>query len=209
METIKVLLVDDHPIVRLGVREMLRRAPGIQVAGEAETGAQAIAMAARLQPDVIVLDFELPDMDGAEVARRVCVNFPSVRILALSAHASEEYIRKMLGSGALGYLTKDEASRDIVRAVRCVAQGESWMSLRVARQLGQSRERTGYLEDDLGKDEKEILRWMVAGRTDEQISEILELDLIVTRKTVAAVEAKLGARSREDAISLAIREGII
>ena len=209
MQSLKVLLVDDHPIIRLGLKKILDKAPVFEVVGEAETGADALRMLMKLKPDIIVLDFQLPDMSGAQVARQVSSQFPFVHILALSAHAGLDQVKEMFDSGAMAYLTKDDLPQYIFEALHKVAAGEKWISPRAARKLGLSHEPSPYLEDDLLPDEKAVLRWMVAGHSDEQISAILELDLIKTRKLVAAVEVKLGARSRVEAIARAMQEGII
>ena len=143
MAAIRIVLADDHPIVRDGVRLLLERAPELVVVGEAGDGAGALRLVADLLPDVLVLDMALPDLDGVEVARRLRAAGSPVRVLGLSAHDDEAYIGGLLATGAAGYLTKDEARQRIVEAVRGVARGETgWLSRRVAARLHQRTQTT-------------------------------------------------------------------
>src|SRR5947207_4195665 len=144
MSAIRVVLVDDHPVVRAGIRHLLEQAPDLTVAGEASDGVEALHLAAELAPDVLLLDMELPGLSGVEVARRLQAAGSPVRVLALSAHDDPQYIFGLLTSGAAGYLTKDEAPQTIVEAVRGVARGEKgWLSRRVTAKVMQ-RERAAH-----------------------------------------------------------------
>ena len=137
MTRIRVLLVDDHPIVRGGIGHLLARDAEIEVVGEAANGAEALRLTEQLHPDVVVLDMELPDMPGPEVARLLRERNPATRILALSGHDDREYIRELLRLGAAGYLMKEEAPTTILQAVRGAAAFEQgWLSRKIAAQLG-------------------------------------------------------------------------
>jgi DNA-binding NarL/FixJ family response regulator len=133
---IRVILADDHVVVRIGIRNLLSRSTDISVIGEASNGVEAIQLVDELKPDVLLLDMEMPELDGVEVARRLRAAKAPVKILALSAYNDKQYILSMFDQGAAGYLTKDEAPEKIIEAVRGVAAGEQgWMSRKVAARL--------------------------------------------------------------------------
>lgn len=141
LETTRVILADDHPKVRAGIRNLLEKAPDIEIIGEAGDGEEALRLVEDLSPDVLLLDVEMPLMTGVEVARRLKEEGSSVRILALSAYQDRQYIQGMLANGASGYLTKEEVPEKIVRAVRGVARGEEeWVSRRAANRLNSIQE---------------------------------------------------------------------
>jgi DNA-binding NarL/FixJ family response regulator len=136
MTAIRVVLADDHAVLRLGIRNLLNRSPDIEVVGEAGNGFEAIQQVEALQPDVLLLDMEMPGLDGVEVARRLRTQGSPVRILVLSAYNDKQYILSMLEQGAAGYLIKDEAPHTIIEAVRSVARGEQgWFSRKVAARM--------------------------------------------------------------------------
>jgi DNA-binding NarL/FixJ family response regulator len=134
----RVVVAEDHATVRSGIRRMLEKAPDIEVIGEAENGMEALKLVEELTPDVLLLDMEMPVMTGVEVARKLHAQKSPVRILALSAYDDRHYIREMLSSGAAGYLTKDEAPKHIINAVRSIAQGKTgWFSRRISEFLNE------------------------------------------------------------------------
>ena len=136
MENTRVILADDHAIVRAGIRHILQRTPDIQVMGEASTGTEAIQLVNQLVPDVLLLDIEMPGLNGIEVARKLNATNLPVRILILSTYDDRQYITEILSHGAAGYLTKDEAPESIVEAIRSIARGEKgWVSERVRTKL--------------------------------------------------------------------------
>ncbi|MCL4562977.1 MAG: response regulator transcription factor [Chloroflexi bacterium] len=136
MAPIRVILADDHVVVRIGIKNLLSRSPDIAVIGEASNGIEAIRMVGELKPDLLLLDMEMPELDGVEVARQLRAANSPVRILALSAYNDKQYILSMLEQGAAGYLTKDEAPGTIVDAVRGVAAGErGWLSRKAAARV--------------------------------------------------------------------------
>ncbi len=193
MGQIRVVLVDDHPAVRLGIRKLLERAGDFQVVGDAQNGEQALRLIREQRPDVVLLDIELPDLKGYEVARRITDEGPAVKILALSAYANKQYILKMFSSGAVGYLMKEEAPQQIVEAIRKVAGGEaSWLSPRAANQLG-----VAFIQDDpflqsLSGKEKTVLLWVAAGKTNQEIGELLGADSKTASIIVESIISKLG-----------------
>lgn len=136
MDTIRVVLADDHPLMRNGIRNLLNRAPDIEVIGEADNGYKALDLAFSLSPDVLLLDMEMPGLKGVEVAQELEASGSTIPILVLSAYEDKQYILGVLATGAAGYLTKDEVPETIVKAVRGVARGEQgWVSTRIASRI--------------------------------------------------------------------------
>jgi DNA-binding NarL/FixJ family response regulator len=210
MNKIRVLLADDHPIVRTGIRTMLQTATDIDVVAEAKSGAEALDLVERLQPDVLLLDMEMPGLSGVDVAKRLkLVNAP-VRVLALSAYDDAQYVRNLLASGAAGYLTKEEAPEMIIDAVRGVARGEEgWLSRRaVAKVTAWARED----RDENGKlteRELEVLHLVVAGKTNQEIALALKISEKTVEKHVGAILSKLNVASRVEAAVQAIQRDLL
>jgi len=208
---IRVLLADDHPAVRVGIRGYLMRSQDIEVIGEAANGRQALEMAKSLEPDVLLLDVEMPDLKGYEVVHRLSKLDLPVRTLALSAHDEKRYIIGMLTSGAAGYLTKEEAPGKLIEGIMAVSQGkQGWMSPRIAQRLGMPDPPTGRKSIPLlTPDERSVLARIAAGETDQQIALSLDLDLVSVQNHVNSVIKKLGSYTRLEAVLRAIREDVI
>jgi DNA-binding NarL/FixJ family response regulator len=206
MRITRVILADDHPIVRAGIRRLLERAGDIEVVGEASDGIEALHLVEELVPDVLLLDVEMPGLKGTEVARRLQVTGSPVHILALSSYDDEQYVLGMLDSGAAGYLTKEEAPQTLVQAVRRIARGElGWISQRMAAR-SQKETSKGIA---LTGQEKAVLRWVVAGKTNREIGEALGLSENMVEQHLQAVLAKLGVASRMEAAMRAVHEGLV
>jgi DNA-binding NarL/FixJ family response regulator len=203
----RVLLADDHPTVRVGLRVLLERAPDIDVVAEAEDGQEALALIEELTPDVAVVDCELPDIEGPQVAAEIERLRPSVRVLALSAHDDERYVRGMLAAGAVGYLLKEEAPQTIVMAVRTAAKGKGYFSPSVAGKVDAwaQGERPGGLTER----EFDVLRLVAEGLTNRQIAQALDIAERTVGFHVSNVLEKLGAASRVEAAMWAKDEGIV
>ncbi|MCB0006739.1 MAG: response regulator transcription factor, partial [Anaerolineales bacterium] len=168
MSEIRVLLVDDHPVVRDGIRTMIEADPNITVVGEVGSGRQALAAVAELAPDIMLLDMEMPDMSGVEVARQLHQQRSAVRILALSAYDDSGYIRSLLSNGAAGYLTKDEAPDFIIEAIQGIWRGqEGWLSRRVAARLTMMTRDGDQEEYGLTPREMQVLKSMVSANTNQ------------------------------------------
>lgn len=210
MAAIRVLLVDDHPVVREGIRKLLESQRDITVVGEASEGSQALDMARELSPDVMLLDMELPGIKGTQVAKQLQEEGLSVRVLALSAHDDREYIREVLSFGASGYLVKEEVPETIVEAVKGVAYGEQgWVSRRVAAQM--STWMSGGQDEDksaLTPREIEVLKGVVAGKTNQEIGLALGISEKTVEKHLEGVYQKLGVASRVEAAVHAVRQGL-
>ncbi|HHY89913.1 MAG TPA: response regulator transcription factor [Chloroflexi bacterium] len=208
MSPIRVLLADDHPVVRSGIRTLLDKAVDIEVVGEASSGTEALKMIEEVKPDILLLDMELPDLKGTEVAQRLQQQKSSVKILALSAHADRIYIQELLESGASGYLMKEEAPQTILDAVRGVAHGEEgWVSRSIAAQM------VSWVRDEeaatLTPREMDVLKLVVEGRTNQSIAVNLGISEKTVEKYLESLYTKLGVTSRVEAAVHAIREGLV
>jgi len=204
--TIHILVADDHPSLRLGLRVLLDQAPDIEVVGEAGSGEEALAKIEALQPDVAMLDCLLPDMPGTEVAAEVRRHGWPVQVLALSAYADEVYVRGMLAAGARGYLLKEEAPGVIAAAVRGVMRGETHFSPSVTAKIAAWAR--GELPGGLTERELEVLQWVAGGLSNKEIAH----ELHVTERTavfhVSNILQKLGLVSRVEAAMWAKEHGL-
>jgi len=206
---IRVVLTDDHPVVRSGIRQLLENTSDIVVVGEASDGVEALRLVNELAPDVLLLDMEIPGETGVQVARQLQAAASPVRILALSAYDDEQYIVGSLASGAAGYLTKEEALETIAEAVRGVAHGEEgWLSRRAAAQVA-AWTRKGLSHDNgLTERELEVVRLAARGWTNDHIAEALSISERTVRFHLTNVYTKLGVSTRGAAIAWAVREGL-
>jgi len=206
MSPTRVLLVDDHPVVRNGIRNMLDKAVGIEVIGEASDGEEALRLAIELEPDVMLLDMELPGLPGNEVAEKLLDTGSTTRILALSAYDDKHYIQELLSNGASGYLVKDEIPDTIIEAIRGVARGEDgWVSRKVAARMS-----TWMKEEDetpLTSREVQVLRGVVSGKTNQEIAQDLNISEKTVEKHLDGIFSKLEVTSRTEAAVHAVREG--
>jgi DNA-binding NarL/FixJ family response regulator len=211
MSEIRVLLADDHPAIRAGLRAEMERAGGIRVVGEARDGKETLRLAAELQPDVVVLDMVLPGSNGIEVARRLRETQPGVRVLVLSGYDDEDLILGALEAGAAGYLLKEEEPGTIVAAVRAVARGEEgWYSRPVmAKVTAWARGKTSQPPEraELTEREVEVLRLVAQGWTNAHIASELGIRERTVAFHVENLLAKLGADNRTEAVVGAIRRG--
>jgi DNA-binding NarL/FixJ family response regulator len=207
--TIRVVLAEDHPVTREGICNLLDKAVDIQVVGEAADGPEALRLVQELSPDVLLLDVELPGVNGVEVAQRLQAESSPVRILALSAYDDQEYIRGLLASGAAGYLIKEEIPENIVEAVRGVARGEQgWVSRRVAARMA-AWTQEDLERKELTKRELQVLELVVEGKTNQEIAVALGISDKTVEKHLEAVFSKLGVASRVEAAVYAVREGLV
>jgi DNA-binding NarL/FixJ family response regulator len=210
MPPTRVLLVDDHPVVRAGIKNLLEQAPDIVVVGEASDGAEALRMANELSPDVLLLDMEMPGMSGNEVAQKLQESGSSILILALSAHDDKQYIQELLANGASGYLVKEEVPEAIVEAVRGVSRGErGWVSRRVAAQMSNWMREEEHDRKGLTTREVQVLEAVVAGKTNQEIGLSLGISEKTVEKHLEGVFAKLEVASRVEAAVRAVREGLL
>jgi DNA-binding NarL/FixJ family response regulator len=209
MSPIRVLLVDDHPVVRSGIRGLLEKAIDIELIGEASTGEEGLQMLKETNPDVLMLDMELPDMQGSQVAQRAQQFYPKVKILVLSAHDDSIYVRELLELGAAGYLMKEEAPDAIVDAVRGVAHGEhGWVSRRIAAQMASWVQGGDAGKLKLTVREHQVLSLVVQGKTNQAIAVELSISEKTVEKYLNSIFTKLNVSSRVEAAVLAVKEGL-
>ena len=207
--SIRVVIADDHPITRAGIKRFLDPAQDIDVIGEASTGEQALELVEQLSPDVLLLDMELPDLKGVTVAKRLKESGAPVHILALSTYNNKQYIFGLLSIGAAGYLTKEEVPETILDAVRGVARGEQgWVSRKVAAVMSTWAQDDVSQPSDLTDRELQVLHGVVDGKTNQEIG----LDLGISQKTVEkhleSVFSKMKVSSRVEAAVMAVRQGM-
>jgi two-component system, NarL family, response regulator NreC len=210
----RLLLVDDHAVVRSGLRMLLENEDDVEIIGEAGTASEALASAADLKPDVILMDIGLPDKSGIEATRDIKAQFPKMAIVALTIHEDEEYFFKMLEAGASGYVPKRAAPEELLTAIRAAAHGEVYLYPTMAKLLVRDfliseptdKERSA---KDLTDREQEVLTHLAEGESNEEIAEIL----VISPKTVARhrenIMRKLNLHSRAELVRYAIRKGII
>jgi NarL family two-component system response regulator LiaR len=208
---IRVLIADDHAIVRKGICALLATEPEIEVVGEAKEGAEAILQAGRLSPDVILMDLVMPEVDGLEAIRQIALQQPQIRILVLTSFDGDDKVFPAIRAGALGYLLKDSAPDELIRAIRQVHRGESSLHPAVARKLlrevSQPCKRDADV-DPLTEREVEVLRLVAAGWSNREIACQLEISEATVRTHVSNILSKLNLCSRTQAALYALREGL-
>ena len=211
MSIIRVLIVDDHPVVCSGISKILEAAPGIEVVGEAYTGADALTKIENSAPDVVLLDMRLPDISGVEIIKRIYKSGSRTRVLGLSSYNDREFISQLLNHGASGYLLKEEVLKSIVEAVRGVADGEpGWVSRKVAALLSEilSRDnKEGTYE--LTPREMDVLRLVVEGKTNDQTGVMLGISVKTVENALHTIYKKMDVVSRVEAAVKAVRESIV
>lgn len=210
--TVRVLLADDHPAIRAGIRGALTRAPGIVVVGEADNGVDALRLIEEQRPDVVVLDCRLPGLAGTEVAAWLQAQRLPTRVLALSAYAEDQYVRGMLQAGAAGYLLKEEALDTVTKAVQAVAQGQQWFSPGVMPQVlawmrGERSLSPG--AEKLSGRELQVLRLLARGWDNRRIAQELSIGEGTVKNHVVSIYTRLGLHSRAEAVAWAWEQGVM
>ena len=215
MTKIRLLLVDDHDVVRSGLRMLLENQTGLVILGEASSGAQAMTLMQELSPDVVVMDITLPDISGIDVTRTIKKKNPEIAVIALTIHEDEQHFFEMLKAGATGYVPKRAAAEDLVAAIKAASKGEIYLYPSLAKVLV-----SGYLNQtalessqmalgDLTQREKEVLSYLAEGLNNEEIAD----KLVISKHTVARhrenLMRKLNLHNRSELVKYAIRKGII
>lgn len=213
MSKIRVLLVDDHPVVRLGIRHLIESQTDIVVVGEAGDGFEAMRLVSELTPDIILLDMEMPGMNGSDVVQKLRAERINTPVLALSAHDDRQYIQELLSNGAAGYLVKEELPAILTDAIRGVARGEQgWVSRKIAAQMTswmtKAAEPTEYVRD-LTPREMEVLREIVQGKTNQEIAFSLKISEKTVEKHLRGIFGKFNVETRVEAAVRAIRLGLV
>ncbi len=206
----RILLADDHTVVRKGIRMILSAQPDLEVVAEAKNGLEAVAEAERTQPDVVIMDVNMEGLNGIEGARRIGDVCPRARVLALSMHRDAVYVREMLRAGAKGYLVKDADDDALLDAVRAVARGEAYLSPSVADAvLTDYRKHMTNPVDLLTAREREVLQLIAEGKTNKDIANQLSLSVYTVEAHRSRLMEKLNLHSTGDLVRFAIRNGFI
>lgn len=214
MDKIRILLADDHTILRNGIRALLEDEPGMTVVGEAEDGRSAVTLACQLEPDVVVMDIAMPLLNGLEATRQIKRQCPRVRVLILTMHDNEEYIRQVLEAGAMGYVLKDAAAKELISAIRAVYHGEAVLSPAITRLVIEDYLRWGGIrpvdvDNKLSPRERELLQLVAEGYTNKQIAEILTISIKTVQAHRMSLMQKLNLHDKGDLIKYAIQKKII
>jgi two-component system response regulator NreC len=215
MKAIRILLADDHTVVRKGLRLLLENVPEFQVVADASSGREAVALAEEHLPDVIVMDVAMPILNGIEAARQITAKLPQTAVVFLSMHGDESYVLRALKAGARAYLLKDSAEYDLIQAVRAVSEGKAFFSPAISKMLvedymRQMRERG--VEDSyelLTTREREVLQLLAEGKSNKDVAAMLSLSLYTVETHRSNIFQKLNLHSGAELILYAIRKGVI
>jgi DNA-binding NarL/FixJ family response regulator len=212
--SVSVLLADDHPLVRRGLRSLLEAEPGISVVGEAEDGLQVVALAEKLRPNVVVVDLMMPNLNGLEVIRVLRHRSPDTRTIVLSMQSADPYVVEAFRAGAIGYVLKDGAPGEVIHAIRQALEGTKYLSPKLSQSLAQAvAESTGNIEEDpydtLTDREREVLQMASEGKTASEIGKILSISARTAELHRGRMMDKLGLRNQTDLVRYAVRRGIL
>lgn len=212
-EKIKILIADDHTIVRSGIRLLLETEPGIEVIGEAVNGHQAVTLAGELEPNLILMDISMPEMDGLEATRKIKESHPAINILILTMHRSDEYFFEVLKAGASGYILKTADTDELLQAVQATGHGDVFLHPSMAKKLlgvylAQNDEQLTEKSIPLSAREKEILRLMAQGYSNKEIAEKLVVSPSTVNTHRSNLMSKLGLSSRRELIQYARQRGM-
>lgn len=209
IDPIRVLLVDDHAVVRSGLSAFLMACDDLELVGEAGGGEEAVRICARIQPDVVLMDLVMPGMDGAQATRAIRDRCPAVQVIALTSFKEQELVEGAMEAGAIGYLLKNVSADELAQAIRAAHAGRPTLAPEAAQVLIQARRQPPKIGFDLTEREREVLALLVEGLANPEIAE----RLIVSRSTikfhVSSILSKLGVASRTEAVALAVKERLL
>ena len=213
MSTIRVILADDHALVRAGIRALLEKLPNVEVAGEANNGREALELIKTQEPNLVLLDISMAELSGLEALPQIVKNFPAVKTLILSAHANEEYVLRALRDGAAGYMLKDAAAQELELAIKAVIEGHTYLSPSIShtvveRYLQQSNGREGFLEQ-LTARQREILQLIAEGKNTKEIAATLGISVKTVEAHRLQLMARLDIHNVPGLVRYAIRSGLV
>ena len=208
--TVRILLVDDHAIVREGLRALLDDVPGLRIVGEATNGDEAVDMAARLEPNLVLMDLKMPGLPAPDAIRTIRAHSPSVHVLMLTSYAEDQQVQKVISAGALGYVLKDVAKAELVKAMTTVARGEPWLHAEAQRLLVNRMRKPSELNplELLTDRERSVLKLLAQGQSNRNIGKTLQLTEGTVKGYVSNILAKLKLEDRTQAALLAVKLGL-
>ncbi len=210
---IRVLIVDDHAILREGLKALLKSEPDIEVVGEASTGREAIKLIRQLHPDVVLMDISMPDMTGLEATQIIKKGYPEVKVIALTVHESEIYLKRMMQVGADGYVVKRAAAQELTEAIRRVVRGGVYIHPDIAKplvsELTRAQPAKKEQKEQLSEREWQVLRLIALGYTNKQIADRLALSVKTVETYRARIARKLGLRTRAELVKYALKHGLL
>jgi two-component system response regulator NreC len=215
MKKLRILLADDHIVMRSGLRALLDRQPNLEVVGESENGRETVALAASLKPDVVVMDVGMPILNGIEATQTIVTQCPTIAVVILSMHADESYVMRALKAGARGYLLKDSAAADLIGAIQAISQGKSFFSPKVSRILAEDYVRVlkqkGAVDtyDLLTSREREILQLLAEGKANKEVATALNISPYTVETHRGHILQKLNLHNSAELVLYAVRKGII
>ena len=214
MAKIKILLAEDHIVVREGTRELIQREPDMEVIGEADDGIQAVQMTGKLKPDVVIMDIAMPNLNGIEATKQIKEKYPNTAILILTAYDDDQYVFALLEAKAAGYLLKTVRGQELIGTIRAICSGESVLQPSIARKVierynAAMRPGSKGLTEPLTRKEMDVLRLAARGITNKEIAEELNLKVQTVRSRLKKVFKKLNVSSRTEAVMYAMKKGWI
>lgn len=207
-ESVRVMIVDDHAVLRSGLRLVIEREEDLEVAGEAGTAEDAVRSFERLTPDLVLMDIEMPGMGGLAGVRRMQELHPEVPVLVLSMHGEADDVRRAFEAGASGYVLKTAADEELIRAIRAVSEGERYLHPSLGAVLAQPPKSRGGV-DELSPREREVLRLLALGHTNQEIAQELYVSVRTVESHRAHIMTKLRANSRADMVRHALAGGLL
>jgi len=208
-QTIKVMLVDDHNVVRSGLATFLRAYEDLELVGEAKNGLEGVNLCRIKQPDVILMDLMMPEMDGIAATQAIIADYPDIKIIAMTSFEEEELVQGVLAAGAISYLLKNVTADDLAKAIRDAASGRSTLSPEAARVLVQATRLVKSPTYDLTEREFEVLKFVVQGHSNQQIADALVISLATVKAHISNILSKLQVSSRAEAMAYAIKHKLV
>ncbi len=208
-QTIRVMLVDDHNVVRSGLATFLRAYEDLDLVGEAKNGLEALNLCRKKRPDVILMDLMMPEMDGIAATRAILAEYPDIKIIAMTSFEDEELVQGVLAAGAIGYLLKNVTSDELAKAIRDAVSGKSTLSPEAATALVHATRPAQRPCPDLTEREKEVLNLVVQGQSNQQIADAMFISLATVKAHMSNILSKLQVSSRSEAIAYALKNKIV
>ena len=208
-QTIQVMLVDDHNVVRSGLAAFLKAYDDLELVGEAKNGLEALSLCRKKKPDVILMDLMMPEIDGIAATRAILADYPDIKIIAMTSFEEEELVQGVLSAGAMGYLLKNVTADDLARAIRDAVSGRSTLSPEAATALIHATHPTQQPAFDLTEREREVLNLVVQGHSNQQIADAMVISVATVKAHISSILSKLQVSSRAEAIAYAIKHKIV